>query len=510
MSEHELYVASLLTAPVPAPSIPAAPYALGNIQEQDRQGLWLCENPMASPLYVVNMLDGKNRLVVRRNKSASVVPIDAPTEIPKGGSHVYLAPPDATGIEAMCAHIATDNRVTMVMVNDPERISVWEKSVKGIPARDLTPAALRDGTVQRLVIDRSSHVFTDPRNALRNVPSNVVVWHLLCGGDGKIDGVHQLYSTAMAGVDFDMAFGEIVRLPVDPKIKDKVTEFMQDLVSAKPDALSTPEKLFDISEQVNHALWGGKSVAIGEVLPPIESCSICMYEAGEPLDAEEVPDPLPLRITKCGHSFHASCINTWLERHNTTCPQCRCVFTKRSVTDNIAFVEREPSTRLHELLDVALSTTNQVLIIAPNYLREEIEKFVSSDDVLKYVPVGPKLFCCMSKPLTARPMQRWEVYTVCVDMWSLSTRRTVLGYLEKERIPLAKTKLVQTSYIMMMLTTEEEADQVIREDAEREEMRRDMDELMEQMGLNEDQLRQMIDMEAFGAPGFFQLLSNAQ
>eukprot|EP00250_Pteridium_aquilinum_P010326 c19302_g1_i2 orf=522-815(-) len=43
-------------------------------------------------------------------------------------------------------------------------------------------------------------------------------------------------------------------------------------------------------------------------------CAVCLGEYKE----EELLRTLP----QCGHNFHASCIDAWLQRH-ATCPVCR-------------------------------------------------------------------------------------------------------------------------------------------------------------------------------------------
>ncbi len=48
-------------------------------------------------------------------------------------------------------------------------------------------------------------------------------------------------------------------------------------------------------------------------------CAICL----NPIDEEAVfPEDIDKKIRPCNHSYHAGCINRWLE-NNTTCPNCR-------------------------------------------------------------------------------------------------------------------------------------------------------------------------------------------
>jgi hypothetical protein len=47
-------------------------------------------------------------------------------------------------------------------------------------------------------------------------------------------------------------------------------------------------------------------------------CSICL------LDIENNNENGNIKLLSCGHSFHANCINTWLENNNT-CPYCRSI-----------------------------------------------------------------------------------------------------------------------------------------------------------------------------------------
>jgi hypothetical protein len=48
----------------------------------------------------------------------------------------------------------------------------------------------------------------------------------------------------------------------------------------------------------------------------VATCSICLDECPGVDGSARI-------VAKCGHKFHAACLETWLKRHDQ-CPNCRC------------------------------------------------------------------------------------------------------------------------------------------------------------------------------------------
>ncbi|KAF8661785.1 hypothetical protein HU200_056739 [Digitaria exilis] len=46
-----------------------------------------------------------------------------------------------------------------------------------------------------------------------------------------------------------------------------------------------------------------------------EECAVCIAELRDGEEARALP--------RCGHRFHAACVEAWLRRRHTTCPLCR-------------------------------------------------------------------------------------------------------------------------------------------------------------------------------------------
>jgi hypothetical protein len=72
------------------------------------------------------------------------------------------------------------------------------------------------------------------------------------------------------------------------------------------------------------------------------TCSVCMTE----IERERVDEPAV--VTKCGHSFHQECLDTWVNdssmESSNTCPSCRAMLCKsRERAHGSAFVNEESS-----------------------------------------------------------------------------------------------------------------------------------------------------------------------
>lgn len=64
---------------------------------------------------------------------------------------------------------------------------------------------------------------------------------------------------------------------------------------------------------------------------PDDICAICIDDDDPVRDKDALPSQIPyktlVRLRKCGHIFHTSCINLWIYKHkrlNPDCPVCRC------------------------------------------------------------------------------------------------------------------------------------------------------------------------------------------
>lgn len=56
-------------------------------------------------------------------------------------------------------------------------------------------------------------------------------------------------------------------------------------------------------------------VRAGEKGQAAEECAVCIAELRDGDEARALP--------RCGHRFHAACVDAWLRRRHTTCPLCR-------------------------------------------------------------------------------------------------------------------------------------------------------------------------------------------
>ncbi|TVU21210.1 hypothetical protein EJB05_30834, partial [Eragrostis curvula] len=55
--------------------------------------------------------------------------------------------------------------------------------------------------------------------------------------------------------------------------------------------------------------------AAGEKEKAAAECAVCIAELRDGDEARALP--------RCGHRFHAACVDAWLRRRHTTCPLCR-------------------------------------------------------------------------------------------------------------------------------------------------------------------------------------------
>ena len=87
-------------------------------------------------------------------------------------------------------------------------------------------------------------------------------------------------------------------------------------------------------------------------------CPICL----EPISRNK-------KILKCNHAFHKSCVNTWLQRHDT-CPMCRCLINyiegkikrkkyKISVNNSEIVFENDKITTVLYLVNIKLIKYNR-------------------------------------------------------------------------------------------------------------------------------------------------------
>ena len=70
----------------------------------------------------------------------------------------------------------------------------------------------------------------------------------------------------------------------------------------------------------------------------IEQCSCCLENINDHDNS----------VTKCGHKFHTSCLNKWIQTGKNTCPLCRGILNnntqiinKNSNTYMYAYVNRD-------------------------------------------------------------------------------------------------------------------------------------------------------------------------
>ncbi|GJN32037.1 hypothetical protein PR202_gb20508 [Eleusine coracana subsp. coracana] len=80
-----------------------------------------------------------------------------------------------------------------------------------------------------------------------------------------------------------------------------------------------PSPLRDQNEQRDHdrliASLPTFVVRAGEKGQAVEECAVCIVELRDGDEARALP--------RCGHRFHAACVDAWLRRQHTTCPLCR-------------------------------------------------------------------------------------------------------------------------------------------------------------------------------------------
>ena len=85
------------------------------------------------------------------------------------------------------------------------------------------------------------------------------------------------------------------------------------------------------------------------------SCSICLGDIN--LFDKEVS------ITKCGHFFHANCLNSWLAQQ-MNCPECRTIVTRDNFVRNIfPKINEETSSKLKMLEDKFESLQNENFLL---------------------------------------------------------------------------------------------------------------------------------------------------
>ena len=88
------------------------------------------------------------------------------------------------------------------------------------------------------------------------------------------------------------------------------------------------EKLHRLNTEYKQKLEKRKERLV-EVSEENRQCCICLCK-------QSCDDAKPLR---CGHEFHENCINEWLRRGETTCPECRadCSMTEPCKFNKLCF-----------------------------------------------------------------------------------------------------------------------------------------------------------------------------
>lgn len=85
-------------------------------------------------------------------------------------------------------------------------------------------------------------------------------------------------------------------------------------------------------------------------------CSICL----ECIDDEKTK-------TTCGHYFHKSCLNTWLQKHNT-CPVCRTQISKSTMITYRISIYPDTLPEMHFDVDIiGDGATNVDLVVEAFY-----------------------------------------------------------------------------------------------------------------------------------------------
>ena len=91
--------------------------------------------------------------------------------------------------------------------------------------------------------------------------------------------------------------------------------------------------------------------------PVDEICSICI---------ESVKNKR-VKILPCGHRYHVSCINKWLNSKKNTCAKCRCVVDSSKVVasckDPVDSVEYQSIVDLLRVIESLFEINNPVSIL---------------------------------------------------------------------------------------------------------------------------------------------------
>ena len=233
--------------------------------------------------------------------------------------HMFVPTTTLSGIKAVCALARLDvDTVNTIVLCSIDHYALWTE-------HKTTNMTVVCDTVQlnQQLRDRSDRVawhrvVTAGRplvHAYRTIP---VQWHVVYAGDPRVDEiVGKVYQPGRLKYAYHCQAYRPTTTPVD------YIKLLHTLWADEVDK-STLALVKAVDEAYEHIESGVKHT-IGDPACPLQSeCVICALDATEDvIDEEEVPDQNKATLL-CGHTFHNSCITTWLRvGASPTCPMCR-------------------------------------------------------------------------------------------------------------------------------------------------------------------------------------------
>lgn len=266
--------------------------------------------------------------------------------------------------------LVVDHGGKTLVVTEPDRFFMWKKHMP----KETEICCFLDKQ-KKIKADDFKRVISDTRCNLSNdqFASDCLVWMILYQG---------FQESVQAN---DIRFGDVLRRIHENATRDSFPisvsnveceenyEYSAVIKTLSEMVKKDPYALIDILPRVSAALAGGDDMVLstnqtgGKEEEPPSSCSVCLWEKGEPIDTEEVPFCGRVTVPGCGHQFHESCLRSVMARSVNACPFCR------GSTRNVVFNTVVLSSSDHKVIqayDVATSElaygmANLALIIGP-------------------------------------------------------------------------------------------------------------------------------------------------